>query len=37
MRAQLHLTGKELEDLIHCPLSGDDYRALLIERGVVEE
>jgi hypothetical protein len=36
MRAQLHLSGKEFDDLIHCPLSFEDYLALLRERGVVE-
>lgn len=36
MRAQLHLSGKEFDDLIHCPLSGEDYLVLLRERGVVE-
>jgi len=37
MRAQLHLSGKELEDLILCPLSGQDYATLLFERGVLEK
>jgi hypothetical protein len=37
MRAQLHLSGKELDDLIHCPLSGEDYAGLLVERGVLEK
>ena len=36
MQAQLHLSGKEFEDLIACPLSGDEYLALLVERGVIE-
>jgi hypothetical protein len=37
MRAQLHLSGKELDDLIHCPLSGEDYVKLLIERVISEK
>lgn len=37
MRGQLHLSGKELDDLIHCPLSGEDYEGLLVERGVLEK
>ena len=37
MRNQLHLSGKELEDLIQCPLSGVDYANLLVERGVLEK
>ena len=37
MRIQLHLSGKELDDLIRCPLSGEDYVKLLIERGVFEK
>jgi hypothetical protein len=37
MRVQLHLSGKELDDLIHCPLSGEDYAKLLIERGVFDK
>lgn len=36
MRVQLHLSGKEFDNLITCPLSGEDYLALLGERGVVE-
>lgn len=36
MRVQLHLSGKEFDNLITCPLSGEDYLALLLERGVVE-
>jgi hypothetical protein len=36
MRTQLHLSGKELDDLIRCPLSGEDYAKLLFERGVLE-
>ncbi len=37
MRAQLHLSGKELDDLIRCPLSGEEYVTLLVERGVLEK
>lgn len=37
MRNQLHLSGKELDDLIRCPLSGEDYAKLLFERGVLEK
>jgi hypothetical protein len=37
MRTQLHITGKELDDLIHCPLSGKEYVMLLVERGVLEK
>jgi hypothetical protein len=37
MRAQLHLSGKELDDLIRCPLSGEDYAKRLFERGVLEK
>lgn len=37
MRIQLHLSGKELDDLIRCPLSGEDYAKLLIERGILEK
>ncbi|MCK9630355.1 MAG: hypothetical protein M0R30_01835 [Methanoregula sp.] len=37
MRVQLHLSGKELDVLIRCTLSGEDYAKLLIERGVVEK
>jgi len=37
MKIQLHLSGKELDDLISCPLSGEDYAKLLIERGVLEK
>ena len=37
MRVQLHLSGKELDDLIRCTLSGEDYAKLLIERGAVEK
>lgn len=37
MRIQLHLSGKEFDDLAHCPLSGEDYAKLLIERGIVEK
>ena len=36
MRIQLHLSGKEFENLIACPLSGEDYLALLVERDVIE-
>jgi hypothetical protein len=36
MRNQLHLSGKELEDLIMCPLSGEEYLQLLEERGIFE-
>ena len=36
MRNQLHLSGKELEDLIRCPLSGEEYLILLEERGIFE-
>jgi len=37
MRAQLHLSGNEMDDLIRCPLSGEDYAKLLFERGVLEQ
>ncbi len=37
MKIQLHLSGKELDDLIRCPLSGEDYAKLLIERGILEK
>jgi len=37
MRTQLHVNGKELDDLIHCPLSGEAYLKLLVERGVLGE
>ena len=37
VRAQLHLSGKELDDLIHCPLSEENYVKLLIERGISEK
>jgi len=36
MRDQLHLSGQELEDLIRCPLSGEEYIRLLEERGIFE-
>jgi hypothetical protein len=36
MRTRLHLSGKEFENLIACPLSGEEYLALLVERGIVE-
>jgi len=32
---ELHLTRRELDDLIGCPMSGDAYLQLLIARGVV--
>lgn len=37
MRNQLHLPGKEFTDLIQCPLTGEHYLQLLVERGVIEE
>jgi hypothetical protein len=37
MKIQLHLSGKELDDLIRCPLSGEDYAKLLFERGILEK
>jgi len=30
---QLHLSKQELEDLIDCPLSGEQYVRLMVERG----
>ena len=36
IKTQLHLSGKEFSDLIQCPLSGEQYHQLLIERGVIE-
>ncbi|MFZ1896623.1 hypothetical protein [Methanoregula sp.] len=35
MRNQLHLSGKELDDLIRCPLSGEEYLKLLEERKIL--
>jgi hypothetical protein len=37
MRDHLHLSGKELDDLIQCPLSGEEYTKLLSERGILEK
>ena len=37
MRNQLHLSGREFTDLIQCPLTGEHYLQLLVERGVIEE
>jgi hypothetical protein len=37
MKNQLHLSGKEFTDLIRCPLTGEHYLQLLIERGVIED
>ena len=37
MRTQLHITAKELDDLIQCPLSGEEYVMLLVERKVLEK
>ena len=37
MRTQLHITAKELDDLIHCPLSGEEYVMLLVERGALKK
>ncbi|MCK9581132.1 MAG: hypothetical protein M0Q92_11915 [Methanoregula sp.] len=37
MRGQLHLSGKELDNLIRCPLSGEEYAKLLVERGVLKK
>jgi len=36
MKNQLHLSGKEFTNLIQCPLTGEQYLQLLIERGVIE-
>jgi hypothetical protein len=35
MRGQLHLSGKELDDLIRCTLSGEEYLKLLEERKIL--
>jgi hypothetical protein len=37
MRNQLHPSGREFTDLIQCPLTGEHYLQLLVERGVIEE
>jgi hypothetical protein len=34
MRSQLHISGNELDNLITCPLSADDYATLLEKRGI---
>lgn len=36
MKNQLHLSGREFTDLIQCPLTGEQYLRLLVERGVIE-
>lgn len=36
MAKQVGLVRRELDDLIDCPLTGPQYRALLIERGRVK-
>ena len=36
MKNQLHLSGKEFTDLIQCPLTGERYLQLLVERGIIE-
>jgi len=35
MARELHLTRKELDALIQCPMSGEAYADLLIARGIV--
>jgi hypothetical protein len=37
MKNQLHLSGKEFTDLIQCPLTGEMYLQLLVERGVIKK
>jgi len=37
MKNQLHLSGKEFTALVQCPLTGERYLRLLIERGVIEQ
>jgi len=37
MAKQLHLIRSELDDLISCPLSADDYQALLRSRGILKD
>lgn len=35
MTKQLHLTRSELGELIECPLTGEKYREILKEKGVI--
>lgn len=35
MSRQLHLTRKEFERLVDCPMTGEEYRGLLIQRGAI--
>jgi hypothetical protein len=37
MAKQLKLRRSEFDDLIECPLSGEDYTKLLAERGHVQQ
>jgi len=36
MKSQLHLSAKELESFIQCPLTFEKYISLLEERGILE-
>jgi hypothetical protein len=36
MKSQLHLSAKELESFIRCPLTFKEYVTILIERGILE-
>ncbi|MFA5269753.1 MAG: hypothetical protein WC379_17445 [Methanoregula sp.] len=36
MKNQLHLSDKEFTSLIQCPLTGEQYLQLLVDRGVIE-
>jgi len=35
MARQLYLTRKELNQVLDCPMSGEDYLRILIQRGIV--
>lgn len=36
MKTQLHLSAKELESFIQCPLTFEEYVSLLGKRGILE-
>lgn len=36
MKGHLHLGKEELCDLIECPISGEEYMNMLVDRGIVQ-
>jgi len=36
MKRQMHLTSEELERFFNCPMTGEDYIALLRSKGIIK-